>query len=191
MATNSRQSSMKFPVVVAALTLLVILVGFGHLGAQLNTIEERLESLPAQSATAPQRATTSPGPATSRMVYVPAYSHVYSKGGLPFLLEVTLSVHNTYPQYPVTLTRADYYDTKGERLRRYVTASQQLAPFETTAFVVEKSDYKGGSGSNFVVEWAAHGGASTPVIEAVMIGVDPEYQISFVRSGVPIEHSAD
>ncbi len=191
MATDSRQSSMKLPVVMTVLTVLVILVGLGYLSTKLNILEEWRDSFSAQAGTAREGATISERSATSRAVYVPAYSHVYSKGGLPFLLEVTLSVHNTDPERSITLTRADYYDTKGKRLRRYVTTPQQLAPFETKAFVVEKSDYKGGSGSNFVVDWNAEDEVSKPLVEAVMIGVDAEYQISFVRSGVPIERSGD
>jgi len=99
MATESRQSSMKFPVAMAVLTLFVILVGFGYLGARLNTLEGRLESLRVQSATVLQRATTRPGSAACRKVYVPAYSHVYSKGGLPFLLEVTAQHPPQTPRY--------------------------------------------------------------------------------------------
>ena len=182
---------MKIPAALAGPVCLVIVVGFVYLGSKLNTLEARLASLYIQSATTPQHAGINPESAVSHTFYVPTYSHVYSKGGLPFLLEVTLTVHNTDPQYTVTLTRVDYYDTQGKRLRRYVTSPQQLAPFETRTFIVEKSDYRGGSGSNFVVEWTSDNRVSTPVIEAVMIGVDPEYQISFVRSGTPIERTKD
>ena len=70
-----------------------------------------------------------------------------------------------------------------------MTSPERLAPFETRSFVVEQSDYKGGTGSNFVVEWTADGQVRVPVIEAVMVGVDPEYRVSFVRSGVPTQRS--
>ena len=191
MATESRQSSKKLPVTIALLILFFLVAGFTYQSIKLNVLEERLDSLAAQPSVKPERTTASRASAAQGAAYVPAYSHVYSKGGLPHLLEVTLSVHNTDPKQPVTVTRADYFDTKGKLLRRYVTSPLQLAPFETKTFVVEQSDYKGGSGSNFVVEWTADGSVSVPVIEAVMVGVDPQYQVSFVRSGVPIEQSAE
>ncbi len=191
MTTASRPSSMRSQVAMGVLILAFLVAGFAYQSIKLNVLEERLDSLAAQAAVKPERATASRGSAVKGAAYVPAYSHVYSKGGLPHLLEVTLTVHNTDPEQPMSITRADYYDTKGKLLRRYVTSPEQLAPFETRTFVVEQSDYKGGSGSNFHVGWAAQSPVSPPVIEAVMVGVDPQYQVSFVRSGVPIHHSSD
>ena len=191
MAVESRHPSMKSQITVAALILLFLVAGFAYQSIKLDVLEERLDSVALHSAVKPERTRSSRASATEGSAYVPAYSHVYAKGGLPHLLEVTLSIHNTDPTQPVIVTRADYYDTNGKLLRRYVTSPQQLAPFETKAFVVEQSDHKGGSGSNFVVEWSADAPVSVPVIEAVMVGLDPDYQVSFVRSGVAIEHSGD
>ncbi len=170
MAAKPTQSSTKASTTIATITLLIVLAGFLYLSARLQTIEERLRSS-----------------ADTGTVYVPAYSHVYSDGGKPFLLEVTLHVRNTDPKASLTLTRADYYDTEGKLLRRYITTPRELTPFQSDSFVVEKTDYEGGSGANFIVEWSAEGPISKPVIEAAMIGVDPNYQISFVRNGVPVE----
>ena len=35
---------------------------------------------------------------------------MYVRDGLPYLLEVTLSIRNTDPQNSITITHADYYD---------------------------------------------------------------------------------
>ena len=172
MDAESNRSTTRLFVALTLLTVLVILGGFFYLGTRLYTLEQLLQR---------------PTPAASRTVYVPAYSHVYSHGGLPHLLEVSLSVRNTDPRTSLTLTRADYYDTEGKLLRRYITAPMQLTPLASESFVVEKTDYRGGSGANFIVEWSADIPTSKPVIEAVMIGVDPAYQISFVRNGIPVE----
>ena len=170
MATESNQPSTRPLTTIVTKTLFVVLAGFLYLSDRLYTLEERLQPL-----------------VDSRTVYVPAYSHVYSHGGQPYLLEVTLNVRNTDPKSNLTLTRADYYDTRGKLLRRYITTPRKLTALESDSFVVEKADYEGGSGANFIVEWSAEGPISEPVIEAVMIGVDPDYQISFVRNGVPVE----
>ncbi len=172
MTTQSNTPSTKPSPAIATITLFIVLAGFLYLSGRLDNIEERLRPL-----------------VDSRTVYVPAYSHVYSHGGLPHLLEVTLHVRNTDAQASLTLTRADYYDTKGKLLRRYVAKPRQLTPLQSDSFVVEKADYEGGSGANFIVEWSAEGPISRPVIEAAMIGVDPSYQISFVRTGVSVERA--
>ena len=119
-------------------------------------------------------------------VYVPAYSNVYSDAGLPILLAVSLNLRSTDPKASVTLTRVDYYDTAGKLLRRYVTSPQRLGPLETKSFIIEKTDYEGGSGANFIVQWRADGPVNPPLIEAVMVGIDPEYSFSFVRSGTSV-----
>ncbi len=191
MAVESRHPGIKSQITLAVLILFFLVAGFAYQGVKLNVIEDRLDARAAPSPAERKQTTTGSPSAAKGAAYVPAYSHVYSKGGLPHLIEVTLSIHNTDPKQTAIVTRADYYDTKGKLLRRYVTSPQQLAPFETKAFVVEQADYKGGSGSNFVVEWSADAPISVPVIEAVMVGVDPKYQVSFVRSGVAIEHSGD
>jgi hypothetical protein len=45
---------------------------------------------------------------------------MYVRDGLPYLLEVTLSIRNTDPQNSITITHADYYDDEGKLLRRYI-----------------------------------------------------------------------
>ena len=166
MATESNQPSTRLFTTIATITLFIVLAGFLNLSDRLNAIEERLRPL-----------------VDSRTVYVPAYSHVYSHGGLPHLLEVTLHVRNTDPKSNLTLTRADYYDTKGELLRRYITKPRQLTPLQSDSFVVEKTDYEGGSGANFIVEWISEHTVSDPVAEAVMIGTGSQQGISFISLG--------
>ncbi len=48
-------------------------------------------------------------------------------------------------------------------------------------FLIKAEDASGGSGANFIVEWSAPGKANPPPIEAVMVGVEGQSSISFVR----------
>jgi hypothetical protein len=50
---------------------------------------------------------------------------------------------------------------------------------------VAREDRRGGTGANFVVDWAADGPISEPVIETVMIGTQGNATYSFVSSGRP------
>jgi hypothetical protein len=113
-------------------------------------------------------------------------SHAYTDGGKTLPLETTLTIRNIDPKREVRLSRVDYYDTQGKLLRKYVVEDQTLQPLQSVNFIVEESDAAGGAGANFIVEWAALAGVNPPLGEAMMVGVDPDYSFSFVRSGVTI-----
>ena len=123
------------------------------------------------------------GTATGQTVYVPVYSHIYHRGGMAFLLEVTLSVRNTDRSAPITVTAVDYHDTQGRRLRKHLDRPLRLPPLATAEFLVEEEDESGGSGANFIVEWVSAAEVSEPVIEAVMIGTAGSQGISFLSPG--------
>lgn len=59
---------------------------------------------------------------TGQTVYVPIYSHIYSgdREHIPFLLAATLSIRNTDPDQPITVTAIDYYDSDGKLLKKYL-----------------------------------------------------------------------
>ncbi len=169
--------------VFGVIAFLVLLTVLGYVNSRLEVIERQLTYTPpavagdAAGGVMPERV------ATGQTVYVPVYSHIYSSGGQAFLLETTLSVRNTDPKKPITLTAVRYYDTAGSLMKKYVTQPLSLAPLASVNFVVEERDTRGGSGANFIVEWVAETEVSEPVIEAVMVGISRTHNISFVRPG--------
>ncbi|MEA3275502.1 MAG: DUF3124 domain-containing protein [Pseudomonadota bacterium] len=171
--------------IVASAAVLAIILTMLYVGSRLETIEDQLSFRPPQPGTAAQPAqpaASSIGPA----VYVPAYSHIYSRGGEAFLLEVTLSVRNTDPERSIRVDRVRYFDTQGQMIREYAEAPITLGPLETVSYLVEKRDTEGGSGANFIVEWSADREVNPPIVEAVMIGVDRSHNLSFTSRGQPI-----
>ncbi len=117
-------------------------------------------------------------------VYVPAYSHIYvGNREKPFLLTITLSIRNIDAKHPVTITAADYYDTKGKRIRRYLEQPVSLGPWESIRYVVPQKDRSGGSGANFVVEWKSGKAVNPLLVEAIMIGAESQQGISFTSRG--------
>jgi hypothetical protein len=120
-------------------------------------------------------------------VYVPAYSHIYvGNRERPFLLTVTLSIRNIDAKHPVTITTADYYDTKGKRIRKYLERPVTLGPWESVRYVVPQKDKSGGSGANFVVEWSSEKAVNPVLVEAIMIGAGSQQGISFTSRGQAI-----
>lgn len=137
-------------------------------------------AIASQSAMAEEKYPLSNGQA----VYVPAYSHIYiGDREHPFYLTVTLSIRNTDLNTPLTLGTADYYDSQGKLLRKYVTAPVTLGPFASIRYLVNESDKAGGSGASFLVKWSAVKPINQPIIESVMIGTKSQQGISFTSRG--------
>ena len=117
-------------------------------------------------------------------VYVPVYSHIY--GGnreRPFNLAVTLSIRNTDMSGGIRIASADYYNSEGELVEKYLDQETTLGPLATLRYVVRESDTSGGSGANFIVKWYSDTAVSPPVIESVMIGTQSQQGISFTSRG--------
>lgn len=123
-----------------------------------------------------------------QLVYVPVYSHVYhGDREQPLMLTAILSIRNTDPTHPITLVLADYYDTDGRLIKKYVTQPITLKPLGSTRFVIKESDTKGGSGANFLVRWKAEAEVNEPILEGVMIGATGQQGISFTSRGIVIK----
>jgi hypothetical protein len=150
----------------------------------VEDIDEKLKYIPPQTIAAemPRKAVVA-----GQMVYVSIYSHIYAKGGKPILLEATLSVRNSDPNEDITIASVRYYDTNGNLIKDYLEKPMLLKTLATAEFLVAEKEIEGGSGANFLVEWVSDTKVNEPVIEAVMIGIEGQTSISFVRTGVAIE----
>jgi hypothetical protein len=119
--------------------------------------------------------------------YVPAYSSVsMSQGKLRADFSVTLSVHNASETRPLVLKRIAYFETGGKVVESYLKSPIALKPFATIEVFVPTTDVRGGTGANFVVDWAASGEIAEPVVEALMFGGIGSGHYSFISQGRPI-----
>jgi hypothetical protein len=119
--------------------------------------------------------------------YVPVYSTVsMSQGKLRAEFSVTLTIHNASETRPLVLRRIAYFDTGGKMVESYLKAPVALKPFSTVEVFVPATDVRGGTGANFVVEWAAAGEIAEPVVEALMLGGVGSGHYAFVSQGRPI-----
>jgi hypothetical protein len=162
------------------ITLVIVI----SVATQVEDIDEKLKYIPPQ-----QKAADIPPKlvVAGQMVYVPVYSHIYAKGGKPFLLEATLSVRNSDPKEEITIASVRYYDTNGKLIKDYLKQPLPIKPLATAEFLVAQKEIEGGSGANFIVNWVSDTKVNEPVIEAVMIGIEGQTSLSFVRTGVAIE----
>ena len=64
-------------------------------------------------------------------------------------------------------------------------ASLTAMPTENLA-VIAANDVRGGTGANFVVDWAATGEIAEPAVEALMVGGVGAGHYAFISQGRPI-----
>jgi hypothetical protein len=121
---------------------------------------------------------------TGQLVYVPAYSDIYTSGdGRTTDLAITLSVNNTDLEHSIIVTDIRYYNTEGNLVRTYLDQPLQLAPMASHHVVIDPRDEQGGVGANFLVEWGAETLVHEPVIEAVMVNTANQQGLSLISLG--------
>lgn len=126
-----------------------------------------------------------------KLYYVPVYSNIYGDEDSPkVMLSATLSIRNTSLDNSLYVTKIDYYNTKGDFVRSYLTKSIELPPMGTLNYIVEKQDDTGGDGANFVVAIESEAKNVSPLIETIMIGTFSNKAFSFTSDSVVIEDGA-
>ncbi len=124
----------------------------------------------------------------TELVYIPIYSDIYFFDSRHTLsLTATLSIRNTSFKDSIYIFAIDYYNSAGEKVRRYNKANLLIKPMESVQFVVDDKDDTGGVGASFVVEWGADAGAQRPYFQGVMIGTTGQQGISFTTEGIVIQ----
>ena len=144
------------------------------------------------AALAAGSALAQPGLVTGQTLYLPVYSHVWhgdvdSKGEpQQTLVSALVSIRNTDLNRSIRVNSAVYYDTRGKKLRDYMTKPVTIAPMGTHEIYVPRSDTAGGSGANFVIVWQAEAPANAPVVEALHLNLPAGRSIAFITSARPI-----
>ena len=119
--------------------------------------------------------------------YLPVYSHIYHvHEHKTFDLTITVSIRNVSVTDTVYLLTADYYNTIGENIRQYIADPVYLMPLETLEIIIAEQDIEGGSGANFLFDWAMKNDKNPPLFEAVMISTFGQQGLSFSARGVRV-----
>ena len=165
---------------LAVLATLSILHGNGAEAQTAGALEQSfagsLTAVPAEAL------------AVSGAFYVPVYSSVsMSAGRLRADFSVTLSIHNASETKPLVLKRIAYFDTSGKMVESFLKAPVALKPFSTVEVFIAATDVRGGTGANFVVDWAATGEIAEPAVEALMVGSVGPGHYAFISQGRPIK----
>lgn len=117
--------------------------------------------------------------------YLSIYSEIYERNEqITFDLTSTVSMKNISSTDSIYILRTDYYNTTGLLIRTYFDFPILLKPMETIEIVVDHDDKEGGSGANFIFDWATKNASIEPVFEAVMISTANQQGISFTTHGI-------
>lgn len=117
--------------------------------------------------------------------YLPLYSHIYHIHEHRTIdLAITVSIRNTSLTDSMYILKADYFNTNGNKIREYIQSPIYVKPMETIEFIISESDKEGGSGANFMFDWAVNDSTNHPLFEAVMISTYGQQGISFTTQGV-------
>ncbi|MEZ4887990.1 MAG: DUF3124 domain-containing protein [Chitinophagales bacterium] len=120
-------------------------------------------------------------------VYIPIYSDIYSKTkDVKFNLTATLSIRNTSLSDTIYIEDIDYYNSHGQMIRQYIDSALFLNPMQSIEYVIEEDDKAGGTGANFIVNWAANSPDLVPMFQGVMISTHGQQGISFLTEGISI-----
>jgi hypothetical protein len=80
----------------------------------------------------------------------------------------------------------EQFDTSGKMGESYLKSPVALKPFATIKVFIAANDVRGGTGANFVVDWAATGEIAEPAVEVLMVGGVGAGHYAFISQGRPI-----
>lgn len=119
--------------------------------------------------------------------YLPVYSHIYHIHEHRTIdLAITISIRNISMNDSVYISKVDYYNTYGDKIREYLKSPIYLKPMETVEIIIPEQDNEGGSGANFVFDWSMKNDKNPPLFEAVMISTYGQQGLSFTTRGVQV-----
>lgn len=120
--------------------------------------------------------------------YLSVYSQIYSfSQHQKFNLTGMISLRNISDKDTVYLLKADYFNTKGSKIRTYFDYPIFLAPLETIEIVIDQKDTEGGTGSNFIFEWKIPVNCPEPLFEGIMSSMESSQGLSFTTQAKRIE----
>ena len=120
--------------------------------------------------------------------YLSVYPQIYSLDEhRTHDLTVTVSLRNTSLSDSAYISSARYFDTHGDLIRSYFDAPIYISPMETVEIVLKETAQEGGTGANFIFDWAILPNSNEPLFESVMISTAGQQGLSFTAQGVRVK----
>ena len=118
--------------------------------------------------------------------YLSNYSQIYSyTEHSTHNLTSTISIRNTSIEDTIYILSAKYFDTHGKLIRTYFEKPIYVSPMETVAIVIDEVDMEGGTGANFLFDWAIKPTTTEPLFDGIQLSTAG--RISFTTEGKRIK----
>ncbi|MCO6501174.1 MAG: DUF3124 domain-containing protein [Vicingus serpentipes] len=118
--------------------------------------------------------------------YLSVYSQIYSyTEHSTHDLTSTVSIRNTSIKDTIYVISAKYFDTHGKLIRTYFKKPIFITPMETVAIIIDELDKEGGTGANFLFDWAIKPTTTEPLFEGIQLSTAG--RISFTTEGKRIK----
>ena len=125
---------------------------------------------------------------TKGTTYLSVYSQIYSQTEhKTHDLTSTVSIRNVNRADTIYIKKAEYFNTSGNSIRTYFNKPIFIAPMETVEIIIDERDQEGGTGANFLFDWAIKPNSGDPFFEAIMISTSGQQGLSFTTQGKRIK----
>ncbi len=119
--------------------------------------------------------------------YLPVYSEIFQQSDAKtYNLTITVSLRNVSLRDSIYLLTVDHYNSSGDIIKSYLENPVYVKPLETIDVVIEEMETEGGTGGNFIFDWAVVDERNPPLIESVMISTLGAQGISFTSRAVRV-----
>ncbi len=120
--------------------------------------------------------------------YLSIYSQIYGQNEHRLHnLTVTVGIRNTSETDTLFIARAEFFDTHGKSIIKYIENPIFISPMETVEIVIDQIQKLGGTGGNFIFDWMMNTENPMPLFEAVMISTSGQQGLSFTTQGIKID----
>lgn len=117
-----------------------------------------------------------------QVLYMPVYSNLPYRTKQTYKLSNFLAIHNTDLKHFIKITKVVFFNTKGNKVKYFISEDLLLNPLETKIITVPEKD-QSGTGDCFLVEWMADQPVNEPLIESVMKDLSGNLGMSFLSTG--------
>ena len=118
-------------------------------------------------------------------IYVPIYSHIYILNGTrPINLAATLSIRSTDFSDSIFILKVDYFNSKGQLIKKYLNKTLLLKPMHSAEFVVEEFNTEGGAGAYFIINCSGTKSENNLLVQAIMVSQTRSLGITFKTEGI-------
>lgn len=123
-----------------------------------------------------------------QILYMPIYSNIpHFIDSIEIDMSAFVAIHNTDFFNSIKLQKVQYFDTKGNLVRDFLSNKTRiLKPLETVDFYVPYQD-KSGTGANFLIEWKADSLVTEPLVESITINTKVQNTVAVLSQGKVIK----